>query len=65
MNELQCFGVSAAEIQLLVDAGLATVGSVLQKSTRHLSEIKGLSEAKIEKIKEGVCKIVFYVYRTF
>ena len=55
MNELQCFGVSAAEIQLLVDAGLATVGSVLQKSTRHLSEIKGLSEAKIEKIKEGVC----------
>lgn len=46
-----------SDIKKLAEAGLMTVGSVLQCSTRDLVNIKGLSEAKIEKIREAALKV--------
>jgi DNA-directed RNA polymerase alpha subunit len=40
-----------------LDAGFMTIGSVLQSSSRELVTIKGLTEAKIEKIKEAAKKL--------
>jgi meiotic recombination protein DMC1 len=57
ITDLQGVGVNVADIKKLQEAGLATVGSVLQCSSRDLIAIKGLSEAKVEKIKEAARKI--------
>lgn len=39
------------------EAGINTIGSVLQLATRDMLAIKGLSEAKIDKIKEAARKL--------
>lgn len=39
------------------EAGLVTIGSVLQTATRDLLSIKGLTEARVEKIKEAARKL--------
>jgi meiotic recombination protein DMC1 len=57
ISDLQGVGVNVADIKKLQEAGLATVGSVLQCSSRDLIAIKGLSEAKVEKIKEAARKL--------
>ncbi len=44
-----------SDIKKLQEAGLSTIGSVLQTCSKDLLAIKGLSDAKVEKIKE-VCK---------
>lgn len=46
-----------ADIKKLQEAGITTIGSVLQLNTRDLAAIKGLSEAKIEKIREAARKL--------
>jgi meiotic recombination protein DMC1 len=46
-----------SDIKKLQDAGLTTVGSVLQGATRDLLAIKGITEARIDKIKEGCKKL--------
>jgi meiotic recombination protein DMC1 len=46
-----------SDIKKLQEAGLTTVGSVLQTCSRDLNAIKGLSDAKIEKIKEAAKKL--------
>ena len=55
--ELQKCGINVSDIKKLQDAGFQTVGSVLQSSTRELLTIKGLSEARIEKIKDAAKKL--------
>eukprot|EP01040_Poterioochromonas_malhamensis_P009431 gene9431-10242_t len=55
--DLQAAGINVSDIKKLAEAGLMTVGSVLQCSTRDLVNIKGLSEAKIEKIREAALKV--------
>lgn len=57
VEELQTCGINVSDIKKLQEAGLHTVGSVLQVSTRDLVAIKGLTEAKIEKIKEAAKKL--------
>ena len=49
--------MKVSDIKKLQEAGLMTVGSVLQCSTRDLLTIKGLSDAKVEKIREAAKKL--------
>jgi len=46
-----------SDIKKLQDAGLTTIGSILQSSNRDLINIKGLTEAKIDKIREVAKKL--------
>ena len=46
-----------SDIKKLQESGLHTVGSVLQTCNRDLLAIKGLSEAKIDKIREAAKKL--------
>eukprot|EP01036_Dinobryon_divergens_P028595 gene28595-37564_t len=57
VEDLQSCGINVSDIKKLQEAGLHTVGSVLQVSTRDLIAIKGLTEAKVEKIKEAARKL--------
>eukprot|EP01041_Mallomonas_annulata_P012273 gene12273-25798_t len=57
IEDLQSAGINVSDIKKLQEAGLSTIGSVLQCCTRDLLAIKGLSEAKIEKIREAAKKL--------
>ena len=57
VDDLQSLGINVSDIKKLQDAGMVTVGSVLQCSMRDLVSIKGLTEAKIEKIREAARKL--------
>ena len=46
-----------SDITKLKECGLNTIGQILQSSKRYLITIKGLSEAKVDKIVDG--KIIF------
>lgn len=52
---LQSHGINVADIKKLKSAGICTVKGILMTTAKKLCNIKGLSEAKVEKIKE-VCK---------
>ncbi len=49
--------MAANEISKLRDAGIYTVTRVQQATTKKLLNIKGLSEAKVEKIKQAAAKL--------
>lgn len=49
--------LQVSDIKKLAEAGIATVGTVLQTSMKELTAIKGLSDAKVEKIKEAAKKL--------
>ncbi|KDQ19880.1 hypothetical protein BOTBODRAFT_169925 [Botryobasidium botryosum FD-172 SS1] len=57
VEELQAHGINAQDIAKLKSASLNTVSSVKMTSRRNLLKIKGLSDAKVDKIKEAVLKI--------
>lgn len=46
-----------SDIKKLQEAGFNTIGSVLQSSSRDLINIKGLTDAKVDKIKEAARKL--------
>jgi len=51
---LQAHGVPAADIKKLMDGGIHTLEALAHAAKRELTAIKGLSEAKVEKLqKEG------------
>ncbi|KAG2493815.1 hypothetical protein HYH03_008034 [Edaphochlamys debaryana] len=58
VESLQAHGIAAADIQKLKAAGVHTVNSVAHTARRVLMEIKGLSEAKVEKIQQAAFKFV-------
>ena len=57
VDDLQSLGVNVSDIKKLIESGYVTVGCVLQSSMRDLLTIKGLTEARIEKIKEAAKKL--------
>lgn len=57
VDMLQEHGVSAADILKLKAAGIVTVLGVQMTHRKFLVRVKGLSEAKVEKIKEASDKI--------
>ncbi|KAK9450113.1 uncharacterized protein V1518DRAFT_413024 [Limtongia smithiae] len=58
VDELQNLGINASDIQKLRAAGIHAVSTVLSTTRRNLLKVKGLSEAKVEKIKEAAGKLV-------
>lgn len=57
IDQLEPLGVASADVKKLKAAGFFTISSVLMATTAHLTAIKGLSEAKVEKIQEAVKKL--------
>ena len=49
------FGIAAADIKKLKEGGLHTIEAVAYASKRELCDIKGISEAKVAKIKRCGC----------
>ncbi len=47
---LQDAGINATDISKLKEDGFATIGQLFQVSQRRLLMIKGISEAKVEKV---------------
>jgi Rad51/Helix-hairpin-helix domain len=57
IDDLQSLGINVSDIKKLQEAGIHTIGAVLQTCSRDLIAIKGLSEAKVEKIREAARKL--------
>jgi DNA repair protein RAD51 len=51
-------GINAGDIKKLEEAGYHTCESVAFTPKKHLVLVKGLSEAKVEKIMDAVLKLV-------
>jgi DNA repair protein RAD51 len=51
-------GINAGDIKKLEEAGFHTVESVAFTPKKHLIIVKGLSEAKVDKIIDGCQKII-------
>lgn len=64
LEVLQEHGIAANDIQKLQNAGYHTVESVAHATARKLSDVKGISEAKVTKLKEIVKTMVSMDFRT-
>lgn len=51
--QLKASGIASIDIKKLRDAGLCTVESVAYSPRKDLLQIKGISEAKVDKIVEA------------
>ncbi|PPS06292.1 hypothetical protein GOBAR_AA14357 [Gossypium barbadense] len=58
VEQLQASGIAALDVKKLKDAGLCTVESVAYTPRKDLLQIKGISEAKVDKIMEAASKLV-------
>jgi meiotic recombination protein DMC1 len=57
VSKLQDLGINAGDIKKLKDAGCYTVESLIMRTKKSLCNIKGLSEAKVDKILDAANKI--------
>lgn len=57
VDELQGQGIGAADILKLRQAGICSVKGIQMTSKRNLLKLKGMSEAKVDKIKEAAGKL--------
>nr|XP_039261748.1 meiotic recombination protein DMC1/LIM15 homolog isoform X2 [Styela clava] len=57
IDMLQDQGINAADLKKLKTAGICTIKGVQMTTKKALSNIKGISEAKVEKIKEAASKM--------
>lgn len=51
-------GINVSDIQRLKANSLHTVGAVHSMTTKNLLKIKGFSDAKVDKIKDAVRKLI-------
>mmetsp|Transcript_59707 Transcript_59707/g.90021 ORF Transcript_59707/g.90021 Transcript_59707/m.90021 type:complete len:350 (-) Transcript_59707:213-1262(-) len=58
IESLEEHGIAANDIQKLKMAGYQTVESIAHATTRKLSDVKGISEAKVTKLKDIVKSMV-------
>ncbi|MED6188718.1 recombinase rad51 [Stylosanthes scabra] len=58
VEQLQASGIAALDIKKLKDVGICTVESVAYTPRKDLLQIKGISEAKVDKIIEAATKLV-------
>ncbi|KAL0951501.1 hypothetical protein HGRIS_008186 [Hohenbuehelia grisea] len=58
VDELQQHGINVQDILKLKAAAIHTVSGVNMTTRRNLLKIKGMSEAKVEKLKEAAHKIL-------
>ncbi|KAF3785701.1 Meiotic recombination DMC1-like protein [Nymphaea thermarum] len=57
-------GINAGDVKKLQDAGIHTVNGLMMQTKKSLTSIKGLSEAKVDKICEAAEKLVNCGYLT-
>eukprot|EP01114_Cavostelium_apophysatum_P021174 TRINITY_DN7307_c0_g1_i1.p1 TRINITY_DN7307_c0_g1~~TRINITY_DN7307_c0_g1_i1.p1 ORF type:complete len:353 (-),score=107.01 TRINITY_DN7307_c0_g1_i1:1-1059(-) len=57
IEKLQELGINAADITKLKNGGCFTVGSILMRTRKDLLSIKGISDAKLDKIMEAAAKL--------
>ncbi|VDM97742.1 unnamed protein product [Thelazia callipaeda] len=48
---------NVADIKKLLSVGICTIKGIMMTTRKRLCEVKGLSEAKVDKIKEIACKL--------
>uniref|UniRef100_A0A8C7D685 Meiotic recombination protein n=1 Tax=Oncorhynchus kisutch TaxID=8019 RepID=A0A8C7D685_ONCKI len=58
IDTLQKYGINMADLKKLKSVGICTVKGIQMTTRRALCNIKGLSEAKVDKIKEAAGKIL-------
>ncbi|CAD8122946.1 unnamed protein product [Paramecium sonneborni] len=58
LEKLAIPGFGGVDIQRLKDAGFTTCESIAYTAKKNLMNIKGMTDAKIEKLVEGVAKLV-------
>ncbi|KAF4085145.1 hypothetical protein AMELA_G00114080 [Ameiurus melas] len=61
---LQKYGINMADIKKLKSVGICTVKGIQMTTRRALCNVKGLSEAKVEKIKEAAGKLLMSGFQT-
>ncbi|KAG8231696.1 hypothetical protein J437_LFUL007471 [Ladona fulva] len=54
---LQNHGINAADIKKLKSSGICTIKGIQMSTKKRLCAIRGLSEAKVDKIKEAIFKV--------
>ncbi|KAL6522683.1 Meiotic recombination protein dmc1 [Orobanche hederae] len=64
IDKLTAHGINAGDVKKLQDAGIYTCNGLMMHTKKNLTGIKGLSEAKVDKICEAVEKIVNFGYMT-
>ncbi|PHU13862.1 Meiotic recombination protein DMC1 -like protein, partial [Capsicum chinense] len=64
IDKLISHGINAGDVKKLQDAGIYTCNGLMMHTKKNLTGIKGLSEAKVEKICEAAEKIVNFGYIT-
>jgi len=57
IDALQQHGINVADIKKLKSAGICTVKGIQMMTKKKLCAIKGLSEAKVDKMREAVLKL--------
>ncbi|KAM3074242.1 hypothetical protein ACMFMF_006263 [Clarireedia jacksonii] len=57
IDEIQAYGISAADIAKLRMNNIHTIGTFIGTATRRLVRIKGITEQKVEKMKEAAKKL--------
>ncbi|KAJ3073454.1 Meiotic recombination protein dmc1 [Podochytrium sp. JEL0797] len=58
IDKLPSCGINVADIAKLKASGIQTIRGVQMTTVRNLSKIKGMSDAKIDKIKEAAAKLL-------
>ncbi|CAM0949843.1 unnamed protein product [Alopecurus aequalis] len=58
IEQLQASGIAALDVKKLKDAGFCTVEAIAYSPRKDLLQIKGISEAKVDKIIEAASKLV-------
>lgn len=64
IEDLQSHGIALADILKLKQSGVCTIKGVLMITRRNLLKIKGMSEQKIDKIKETASKVLGISFMT-
>ncbi|KAL8162746.1 hypothetical protein V2J09_014235, partial [Rumex salicifolius] len=64
IDKLISHGINAGDVKKLQDAGIYTCNGLMMHTKKNLTGIKGLSEAKVDKICEAAEKIVNFGYIT-
>uniref|UniRef100_A0A668AX00 Meiotic recombination protein n=1 Tax=Myripristis murdjan TaxID=586833 RepID=A0A668AX00_9TELE len=64
IDALQKHGINMADIKKLKSVGICTVKGIQMTTRRAMCNIKGLSEAKVEKIKEAAGKMLTNGFQT-
>lgn len=64
IEKLQEHGINAADIGKLKTSGFCTISSIVMATKKELCNIKGINEAKIDKILEAAKKLENHGFMT-